>query len=51
VSLIENGVNPEALVVGETNSILIVYLTLYKNAIKELRAETQERAPESGISE
>lgn len=58
VSLIENGVNPEALAVSIVIRVKINLVTCPKNAIKELRREIgengkalQEIRPESSISE
>ena len=51
VSLIENGVNPEALAVCVVIAVLPITTDLMQNAIKELRKESQKLQPDSGMSE
>jgi mitotic-spindle organizing protein 1 len=51
VSLVENGVNPEALAVRQRGTVPEHVLTMDQNAIKELRRETQDLQPEPAMSE
>ena len=51
VSLIENGVNPEALAVWDLLSKCKISLTHVQNAIKELRQDIQEQAPDNSVSD